>query len=172
MQGMGMGRQWGETERNRQGPRGYTRSDERIREVICEQLTQQHGVEVADVSVDVSQGSVTLEGTVPERQMKYAIEDIADNCWGVKDVENHIRVQSRSQHAGSQQGSSQSGSYGESEGRSGSQGSRGATEASPGARGESSQSSQGGQGSHSGSSSSGSSTSGSASKSTGSNTRS
>lgn len=26
--------------------------------------------------------------------MKYAIEDVADSCWGVKDVENHVRVQS------------------------------------------------------------------------------
>jgi hypothetical protein len=36
---------------------------------------------------------VTLEGTVPERQMKYAIEDVVDRCWGVQDVENYIRVQ-------------------------------------------------------------------------------
>lgn len=24
--------------------------------------------------------------------MKYAIEDVADSCWGVKDVENQVRV--------------------------------------------------------------------------------
>lgn len=87
--------QWRDVARDRQGPRGYTRSDERIREFICERLTQLHQHDVSDVSVNVSDGHVTLEGTVPERYMKYRIEDTADNCWGVKDVENHIRVRSR-----------------------------------------------------------------------------
>lgn len=86
------GREWSDVARNRQGPRGYTRSDERIREFICERLAQHHQLEVSDVSVEVRDGTVVLEGTVPERYMKHAIEDTADNCWGVKDVENHIRV--------------------------------------------------------------------------------
>lgn len=87
----------GDIERDRQGPRGYTRSDERIREFICERLAQHRQLDVSDVSVAVSDGCVTLEGTVPERHMKHVIEDTADHCWGVKDVENHIRVAARAE---------------------------------------------------------------------------
>jgi osmotically-inducible protein OsmY len=39
---------------------------------------------------------VSLEGTVPYRYMKHAVEDAADECWGVKDVDNRIRVAPRS----------------------------------------------------------------------------
>ncbi|HJV24637.1 MAG TPA: BON domain-containing protein [Aromatoleum sp.] len=85
-------REWRDVARDRQGPRGYTRSDERIHEFICERLAQLHHLDVSDVSVTVSNGIVTLEGTVPDRGMKHRIEDTADSCWGVQNVENRIRV--------------------------------------------------------------------------------
>jgi hypothetical protein len=53
-------------------------------------------IDASEVTVEVHEGKVTLEGTVPERWMKHTIEDIADGCWGVQDVENRIRVQSGS----------------------------------------------------------------------------
>lgn len=97
--------------RVRRGPKNYTRSDDRIREEICEQLSQQQMIDVSDVSVDVQNGRVMLEGTVPERTMKYAIENMADYCWGVQDVENHIRIrqtqtvgQGQQEAGGQQQG--------------------------------------------------------------------
>jgi BON domain len=40
----------------------------------------------------VSGGRVILEGTVPDRRMKHAIEDVADATSGVNDVENRVRV--------------------------------------------------------------------------------
>lgn len=76
-------------------PRGYTRTDERIRDQICERLTFTSGVDVGEVSVDVDKGKVTLSGTVHQRSQKYAIEDIADNTFGVTEVENNIRVEKR-----------------------------------------------------------------------------
>ncbi|MBS1189723.1 MAG: hypothetical protein H6R10_1515 [Rhodocyclaceae bacterium] len=84
--------------RNR-GPKGYQRSDERIRELICEILVQRSYIDASDVSVEVNLGRVILEGTVPQRRMKHEIEDVADSCWGVKDVENRIRVRSGQQGA-------------------------------------------------------------------------
>jgi osmotically-inducible protein OsmY len=42
--------------------------------------------------VNVLAGKVTLEGTVPSRYMKHYIEDLADGCPGVQDIENRIRV--------------------------------------------------------------------------------
>ncbi|MNT07329.1 BON domain protein [compost metagenome] len=74
------------------GPRGYQRSDDRIRDQICERLTYARGVDVSDVSVDVSNGVVSLTGTVCERGQKYYIEDLADGTYGVKEVNNDIRV--------------------------------------------------------------------------------
>lgn len=76
----------------RRGPKGYARSDERIREDICERLIHDHHIDSSDVSIAVSSGIVTLEGTVADRWMKHAIEDIADHCRGVREVESRIRV--------------------------------------------------------------------------------
>jgi hypothetical protein len=75
------------------GPKGYQRSDERLREVISERLMEARDIDSSEVTVAVSGAKVVLEGTVPERRMKHAIEDLADACPGVQDIENRIRVQ-------------------------------------------------------------------------------
>jgi osmotically-inducible protein OsmY len=79
--------------RDRRGPKNYARSDERIRELICERVIQNLLIDVSDVSIEVQSGRVVLDGTVPNRQMKHAIEDVVDRCWGVQNIENNIRVQ-------------------------------------------------------------------------------
>ena len=73
-------------------PKGYTRSDERLKEDICERLMSMPHVDAGEVSVEVKDAKVVLEGTVPERSMKHRIEDCAEGVSGVKDVENRIRV--------------------------------------------------------------------------------
>ncbi|NGM88053.1 BON domain-containing protein [Parapusillimonas sp. SGNA-6] len=72
-------------------PKGYKRSDERIRDDICETLSRS-GTDVSDVSVEVSEGKVILEGTVIDRYAKHEIEDHAAECLGVLEVDNRIRV--------------------------------------------------------------------------------
>ena len=74
------------------GPKGYQRSDERLREDISERLMEARYIDSSDVTVAVSGAKVVLEGTVPERRMKHAIEDLVDACPGVLDIENAIRV--------------------------------------------------------------------------------
>ncbi len=74
------------------GPKGYRRTDERIREEICDELMQTDHFDSSEVTVEVTAAKVTLEGTVPERWMKHAIEDLADTCPGVQDVDNRIRI--------------------------------------------------------------------------------
>ena len=76
----------------RKGPKNYRRTDERIREDICERLWADPTLDVGDVEVHVRDAVVHLEGTVRLRRMKHDIEDIAAYCPGVKDVENRIRV--------------------------------------------------------------------------------
>ncbi|WP_397473668.1 BON domain-containing protein [Pusillimonas sp.] len=75
-------------------PKGYKRSDERILEDVCERLSHS-GLDVSDVSVNVEQGTVSLEGSVAGRWMKHAVEDCVDDCLGVEDIENRIRVTRR-----------------------------------------------------------------------------
>jgi osmotically-inducible protein OsmY len=74
------------------GPKGYKRSDERIREDIHEQLINEPYIDASDVTIEVKDGEAILDGTVPERRMKYAIEDVVVNCHGVREVHNRIRV--------------------------------------------------------------------------------
>ena len=65
-------------------------------------------IDAGEVSVEVKDGKVSLEGTVPDRSMKHRIEDIAEQCIGVKDVDNRIRV-SRDQGEHGSWGGSQPG---------------------------------------------------------------
>ena len=72
--------------------RAYRRTDERIRDDVCERLSHSNEVDPTDVTVAVRDGVVTLEGSVPVRPMRYALEDIAARCLGVIDVDNRVRV--------------------------------------------------------------------------------
>jgi hypothetical protein len=80
------------------GPQGYSRSDERIREDVCERLTEHPAVDPRNVEVTVENGVVLLQGLVGDRSMKYCAEDCAGRVSGVKDVDNRIRVD-RSAHS-------------------------------------------------------------------------
>jgi hypothetical protein len=80
------------------GPKNYVRSDERIREDVCEQLTHHPQVDASDIEVTVREGEVTLTGTVDTRMAKRAAEEAGDHVRGVKDVHNQLRV--RPQEAG------------------------------------------------------------------------
>lgn len=74
------------------GPRGFTRSDERIREDINCRLTDDAHVDASDIEVSVQNGEVILTGTVPDRFEKRRAEDISDLVSGVTNVENRLRV--------------------------------------------------------------------------------
>lgn len=74
------------------GPSGYTRSDERILEDVCDRLTQDWQVDARNVQVTVNGGEVTLDGTVDNRGAKRRAEDIVDDVSGVGHVQNNLRV--------------------------------------------------------------------------------
>lgn len=74
------------------GPKGYTRSDERILEDLSERLAEDDDIDASDVAIRVDAGKVTLEGSVEQRWIKHRIEDMAEACRGVVDVVNHLRV--------------------------------------------------------------------------------
>jgi hypothetical protein len=74
------------------GPKGYARSDERIREDVCERLSDNDEVDASDIEVTVREREVTLEGSVETRRMKHIAEDLADSVSGVDDVHNRLTV--------------------------------------------------------------------------------
>ncbi len=74
------------------GPRGYARSDDRLRELVCEALTEDDRVDATNVEVTVTNGEVTLAGEVEDRQMKRWAEECVDQIAGVRDVQNRLRV--------------------------------------------------------------------------------
>ena len=78
------------------GPRGYRRSDDRIREDINDRLTDDPYIDAYEVEVGVSNGEVTLTGTVESRIAKRRAEDIAESVSGVANVQNNLRVSQQS----------------------------------------------------------------------------
>ena len=78
--------------RRGRGPKGYRRSDERIREDVNDRLGDDYYIDASDIEVMVSNSEVTLTGTVPTRNDKRRAEDIAEGVSGVTNVENRLRV--------------------------------------------------------------------------------
>jgi hypothetical protein len=76
------------------GPKGYKRSDERIREDLSDRLTDDSWLDASDIEVRVKDSEVTLTGTVDSRSAKYRAEMIAESCSGVSEVQNNLRVTS------------------------------------------------------------------------------
>ena len=78
------------------GPKGYTRSDDRIREDVNDRLTDDWSLDASDIEVDVNEGEVTLSGEVSSRADKRRAEDIAETVSGVRNCQNNIRVRQSS----------------------------------------------------------------------------
>jgi hypothetical protein len=74
------------------GPKGWKRSDERIREDVCESLARHPAIDASDMDVTVKDGIVTLKGTVESRFIKRRTEDVIDDVSGVEDIRNELQV--------------------------------------------------------------------------------
>lgn len=74
------------------GPKGYQRSDERIREEVCEALARHPAVDASDIEVRVKDAHVILTGTVESRLMKRRAEEALDGVWGIEDVRVELTV--------------------------------------------------------------------------------
>ncbi len=77
------------------GPKGYQRSDERIREDINERLTDDAMIDASEIEVQVQNREVTLTGTVRNRNEKRRTEDLAESVSGVSNVQNNLRIGER-----------------------------------------------------------------------------
>ena len=82
------------------GPKGYQRSDERIREELSDRLTAHGHIDATDVEVRVQGAEVTLVGFVDSRDAKRAAEDLADDVQGVREVHNQLRIRTHADDVG------------------------------------------------------------------------
>jgi len=90
---------YGEGQHRGKGPKNYQRSDERMKEMLCERLHDDPEIDASEVTVTVQGGKITLEGTVDSRRTKNAIEDVAEQI-GSQEVQNNLRVQKASERFG------------------------------------------------------------------------
>lgn len=77
------------------GPKGWSRSDERVREEVCERLTEDRLLDARGVEVRVEKGVVTLAGEVPGPADVRLAEMLARDCPGVAEVRNELQPSGR-----------------------------------------------------------------------------
>jgi len=75
------------------GPRGYKRSDDRIREDVSDRFSDDPYLDASGVDVTVNEGVVTLAGTVQDRGDRRRAEDLAMMVPGVQDVVVSLTLQ-------------------------------------------------------------------------------
>jgi hypothetical protein len=77
------------------GPRGYQRSDERIREDVCELLTHHGEIDASEMDVEVRSATVILRGSAESGRIRRLTEELVEGIPGVRDVHNELRVRQR-----------------------------------------------------------------------------
>lgn len=96
-EGAERGPHWGK------GPKGWRRSDERLREDACEAIAAQGYVDASDVDVRAESSTIVLSGTVSHRGDKRLLERLVERVLGVEDVRNEIRIRRAPQATASAQ---------------------------------------------------------------------
>ena len=74
------------------GPKGYRRSDERIREDISDRLADDPGIDASGIELTVRDGEVMLTGSVDSRDARRRAEQVTEAVSGVGHVQNDLRV--------------------------------------------------------------------------------
>lgn len=86
------------------GPKGYRRSEERIREDAYDRLTDDDYVDATDIQVQIEGDDVVLTGSVHSREEKRRAEDLVERVSGVRNVQNRLRVEQDHSTTGSDRG--------------------------------------------------------------------
>lgn len=77
------------------GPRGWSRTDARVREAVSEALMEDPLLDAREIEVQVDGGVVTLSGEVPGGSDVHRAEQLARRCGGVGEVRNDLQVHGR-----------------------------------------------------------------------------
>jgi len=74
------------------GPKGWKRSDDRIKDEVCEALNDSYIVDASEIEVNVKDGHVILTGSIGGREAKREVEHLVDGIRGVEDVQNNLKI--------------------------------------------------------------------------------
>lgn len=74
------------------GPKDYQRSEDRIREDVCDRLSDDDRVDASGIQVQIQNNEVILSGTVRSKEEKRRAEDVVESISGVRNVENRLRI--------------------------------------------------------------------------------
>lgn len=74
------------------GPKGYQRSDDRIKDDVHETLRIHSEIDATEIEIDVKAGVVSLLGTVDSRKTKRAVENEVELISGVLDIKNDLKI--------------------------------------------------------------------------------
>ena len=77
------------------GPKGYHPSEQRIREQVCDRLSDSPTLDASNIEIKVDGSEVILTGTVESRRDKRLAEDLAETVSGVRDIHNQLRIEER-----------------------------------------------------------------------------
>ena len=91
------------------GPKGYSRTDERLLEEIHERLSMGY-LDASEIEVTVKNGEVVLKGTVSTKSDRRTAEDAIEDVLGVKEIDNRIKVKKQETSSSSMSTSSSSSS--------------------------------------------------------------
>lgn len=87
-----MDKQYSEGGYRGKGPKDYKRSSDRIREDVCDRLSDDDRLDATNIQVQVEGTDVVLTGTVNDRYQKRYAEDLVESISGVHNVENRLKV--------------------------------------------------------------------------------
>lgn len=77
------------------GPRGWSRTDARIREAVSEALMEDPLLDAREIEVQMEGGAVILTGEVPGASDVHRAEQLVRRCGGVGEVRNELEVHGR-----------------------------------------------------------------------------
>jgi len=86
------------------GPKNYKRSDERIREDVSDNLSDDPYINASEIEVNVHNSEITLSGSVENRVQRRRAELAAEQVSGVSHIQNNLRVKNANQGAQSASG--------------------------------------------------------------------
>lgn len=79
------------------GPRGYMRSEQRIKEEASEILTHDYDLDATDIELEVRDRCLVLKGEAHSRRDKRLAEYLVEDISGIEDVDNQLRIKKKVQ---------------------------------------------------------------------------
>lgn len=74
------------------GPKGYSRSPERIKDDACERLARDFELDASEISVELEDHVLVLKGEVASRRDKRRAEWVLEELPGIEDIRNLITI--------------------------------------------------------------------------------